>query len=151
MVIVFISKLADWDDDDAGPAPQASRWDKVVVLKHMFTLKELEDDAAAMLDIKEDIREECGRLGEVTNVTLFDKEEDGVVSVKFTTAESANACVQLMNGRHFGGMKVEAYIHDGHERFKKSGKGKAGDDEEEKERLDKFGEWLEKEGAEENA
>lgn len=37
------SKLADWDDDD----PQAmqdtsSRWDKVVILKHLFTLKELE-------------------------------------------------------------------------------------------------------------
>ena len=37
------SKLADWDDDD----PQAlqetsSRWDKVAILKHLFTLKELE-------------------------------------------------------------------------------------------------------------
>ncbi|KAL8937112.1 MAG: hypothetical protein Q9211_003852, partial [Gyalolechia sp. 1 TL-2023] len=37
------NKLADWDDDD----PQAirdtgSRWDKVVILKHLFTLKELE-------------------------------------------------------------------------------------------------------------
>lgn len=37
------SKLADWDDDD----PQAlqetsSRWDKMVILKHLFTLKELE-------------------------------------------------------------------------------------------------------------
>ena len=41
--LTFDSKLADWDDDD----PQAvrdtsSRWDKVVILKHMFTLKELE-------------------------------------------------------------------------------------------------------------
>lgn len=40
---VLNSKLADWDDDD----PQAirdtsSRWDKVVILKHLFTLKELE-------------------------------------------------------------------------------------------------------------
>ena len=41
--LMFDSKLADWDDDD----PQAvqdtsSRWDKVVILKHMFTLKELD-------------------------------------------------------------------------------------------------------------
>lgn len=41
--LTVISKLADWDDDD----PQAvqdtsSRWDKVVILKHMFTLQELE-------------------------------------------------------------------------------------------------------------
>ena len=43
MLTLFYSKLADWDDDD----PQAqiatsSRWDKVVVLKHMFTLQELD-------------------------------------------------------------------------------------------------------------
>ena len=43
LLIMSNSKLADWDDDD----PQAmqetsSRWDKVVILKHLFTLKELE-------------------------------------------------------------------------------------------------------------
>lgn len=42
-MLTAASKLADWDDDD----PQAiqetsSRWDKVVILKHLFTLKELE-------------------------------------------------------------------------------------------------------------
>lgn len=36
------NKLADWDDDDPMPVPGTSRWDKVVILKHMFTLKELE-------------------------------------------------------------------------------------------------------------
>ena len=44
------SKLADWDDDD----PQAihetsSRWDKVVILKHLFTLKELEARLSPLL------------------------------------------------------------------------------------------------------
>lgn len=92
------SRLADWDDDD----PQAlhetsSRWDKVVILKHMFTLKELEEDPAALLDIKEDIREECAKLGEVTNVVLFDKEPDGVASVRFSNAQSASACVRVFS------------------------------------------------------
>ena len=37
------SKLADWDDDDPSILPDtSSRWDKVVILKHMFTLQELE-------------------------------------------------------------------------------------------------------------
>lgn len=45
---------------------------RVVVLKHMFTLKELEEDAALLLDLKEDVREECASLGEVTNVVLYD-------------------------------------------------------------------------------
>lgn len=55
--------------------------------------------------------------------------------------------IQVMNGRHFSGMTVEAYIADGNEKFKKSSEKKAaiGDDDE-GQRLDQFGEWLE-EGA----
>lgn len=48
----------------------------------------------------------------------------------------------MMNGRFFAGQKVEAYIFDGEEKFKKSNK-KEVDDEAEKERLVKFGTWLE--------
>jgi HIV Tat-specific factor 1 len=48
-----------------------------------------------MLEIKEDIREECSKLGVVTNVVLFDKEEAGVASVKFASAEAASACVRV--------------------------------------------------------
>lgn len=37
------SKLADWDDDDPSAMAQTnSRFEKIVILKHMFTLKELE-------------------------------------------------------------------------------------------------------------
>lgn len=56
---------------------------------------------------------------------------------------------QVMNGRHFSGMVVEAYIADGSEKFKKSNEKKTatGDDEGEDEgkRLDQFGSWLEEE------
>jgi hypothetical protein len=45
---------------------------RVVVLRHMFTLKELADDASLLLDLKEDVRDECSTLGEVTNVVLYD-------------------------------------------------------------------------------
>ncbi|KAF3309836.1 hypothetical protein TWF173_010541 [Orbilia oligospora] len=140
------NKLADWDDDDPATVSTSSKFDKVAILKHMFTLKELEEDPAAILDIKEDIREECSKLGEVTNVTLYDDEEAGVVSVKFGDEASALACVRMMDGRHFSGAKVEAYIYDGQERFRKK---KVRDtDAEESSRLDKFGNWLEEEGAE---
>jgi HIV Tat-specific factor 1 len=125
------ARLADWSDDDepSSMTETSSRWDKVVILKHMFTLEELAEDAGAILDIKEDIREECSKLGEVTNVVLFDLEEEGVASVRFSNAEAANACVRLMNGRSFAGQKVEAYISDGKEQFRKSKK-KADDDDE---------------------
>ena len=66
----------------------------------------------------------------------------------------------MMNGRFFSGTRVEAYIADGRERFKKTNEKKAGiieslDDDgagweakptredDEAQRLDKFGSWLE--------
>ena len=55
--------------DDNTPVNKASR---VVVLRHMFTLQELEEDTSLLLDLKDDVREECSTLGEVTNVVLYD-------------------------------------------------------------------------------
>ena len=110
----------------------------------MFTLKELKDDPAAMLDIKEDVREECEKFGKVTNVTLYDKEEDGVVTARFGNAVSAEACVKVFDGRWFDGRQVEAYIADGSERFKKTAKGEGDDDVE---RLENFGKFVEDEKA----
>jgi len=67
------------DEDNFGPAIteddthiSANKNSRVVVLKHMFTLKELEEDPSLLLDLKEDVREECETLGEVTNVVLYD-------------------------------------------------------------------------------
>ncbi|RPA95320.1 splicing factor U2AF-associated protein [Choiromyces venosus 120613-1] len=142
------NKLADWDDDDPSKiADTTSKYDKVVILRHMFTLKQLEEDPTAILDLKEDIREECEKLGDVTNVVLYDKEEDGIVSVRFANAESARACVGVMHGRFFDGQKVEAYIFDGLEKFRKTSTKKTAEEEEaEQERLEKFGNWLEESG-----
>lgn len=140
------AKLADWDDDEPSSLPSgrpnappdmskagSKRWDKVVILTHMFTLQELDEDPAALLDIKEDIRDECAKLGEVTNVVLFDQEEEGIVSVKFATPEAAEACVRVMHGRSFDGRTVEAYFATGKERFRKSKKSGVGEEEEEEE------------------
>jgi HIV Tat-specific factor 1 len=70
----------EWDDEDGfGPsmAPEdrdnaINKNSRVVVLKYMFTLKELAEDTSLLLDLKEDVREECSTLGEVTNVVLYD-------------------------------------------------------------------------------
>ncbi|KAJ5682258.1 nuclear mRNA splicing factor-associated protein [Penicillium macrosclerotiorum] len=150
------SKLADWDDDDPSTLPETNtRFEKIVILKHMFTLKELEDDPAAILDIKEDIREECSKIGEVTNVVLYDQEIDGVVSVRFADPSAARQCVKVMDGRYFGGTRVEAYVSQEREKFKKTNarraaledmaeRGLDASDEEEERRLDEFGSWLER-------
>lgn len=56
-----------------------------------------------------------------------------------------------MDGRFFSGTRVEAYIADGNEKFKKSSERKVQfgnedegkEEEEEGKRLDQFGSWLE--------
>ncbi|KIK03472.1 hypothetical protein K443DRAFT_653246 [Laccaria amethystina LaAM-08-1] len=146
-------KLAEWGDDDGfGPMPDPeddmsviNKNSRVVVLKHMFTLQELREDSALLLDLKEDVREECASLGDVTNVVLYDKEEDGIMTVKFRDSISAQACVLKMNGRFFAGRRIEADLYSGKQRFKRSG---AGDDlggegeDAERKRLDDFAQWL---------
>lgn len=71
--------MEDWDDEDQfGPSADSLEQEytmsksRVVVLKHMFTLQELDEDPTLLLDLKEDVREECSNLGEVTNVVLYD-------------------------------------------------------------------------------
>ncbi|KAL6873158.1 hypothetical protein J3F83DRAFT_760154 [Trichoderma novae-zelandiae] len=115
------AKLADWDDDEPylAPVPGKSKRDRTVILRHMFTLEELEEDPAALLEIKEDIRDECSKLGAVTSVVLYDLEPEGVVAVRFKTVEAAAACIKLMHGRSFGGNMVQAAMATG-EKFKKS-------------------------------
>jgi HIV Tat-specific factor 1 len=47
------------------------------------------------LDLKQDVREECEKLGKVTNVILYDLESEGVMSVKFKDVSSAALCAQV--------------------------------------------------------
>lgn len=53
---------------------------RVVVLKHMFTLDALEKQPTLLIELKEDVREECERCGEVTNVVLYDVSLTGLFS-----------------------------------------------------------------------
>lgn len=124
------AKLADWSDDEAPPHPlstlppsadaPASKQDRTIILTHMFTLAELSSDPTALLDIKEEVRDECAKLGAVTNVILYDEEEDGIVSVRFAARDAAEACLRLMHGRAFAGRIVEAYFATGKEKFRRS-------------------------------
>ncbi|CAG8802330.1 22886_t:CDS:2, partial [Gigaspora margarita] len=136
-----LEKKLDWFE--AEPGKKAERYSKIVILKYMFTLEELENDVSLILDLKEDIREECQKLGEVTNVVLYDKESDGIVSVKFKDPLSAEACVLKMNGRFFAGRKIEAHIFDGKQKYQKTGSKSNETEEEESIRLEKYAKWLE--------
>jgi HIV Tat-specific factor 1 len=92
----------------------------VCIIKHAFTLDELEEDDAAYLDIKEDIRDEAGKYGDVTKVVLFDKEVDGIITVRFKEFESAEKFREACNGRGFAFRKLEVKIAEDRPKFKKS-------------------------------
>ncbi|ORX93255.1 hypothetical protein K493DRAFT_262613 [Basidiobolus meristosporus CBS 931.73] len=137
-----LERKLDWFDADEGK--KAEKFNKVVILKHMFTQQEIEDDPALLLDLKEDIRSECEKLGEVTNIVVYDKTEDGVCSVKYREKLSADACVKMMNGRFFAGRQIKAEIFDGKTKYQKSSLKESDETEEEaKQRLEKYAEWLE--------
>ncbi|GAA5896335.1 hypothetical protein JCM5296_002948 [Sporobolomyces johnsonii] len=151
-------KLGDWSSDDEDPlvaAARARKYRGVVVLEGMFTLQELDEDATLLLDLKADVRDECERLGEVTNVTLYDKEDKGIMTVRFKDDLAAQACIAKMNNRFFAGRTIRAYPMDGSVKYRKSTRAdeadkadEADEDKERKEaeRLDKYAEWLEKGG-----
>jgi HIV Tat-specific factor 1 len=101
----------------------SNRWDKVVILKHMFTLEELEEDEDLADDIVEDTREECSKFGEVENVVLFDAEPAGVVTVRFANTIAAKACIKKNDGRAYERRYLEAKMANGTERFQKRGRG----------------------------
>ncbi|KAI9472033.1 MAG: hypothetical protein EXX96DRAFT_489644 [Benjaminiella poitrasii] len=65
----FKRKL-DWVDDEVGKKQE--KFAKIVILKNMYTQEELDLEPTLLLELKEDVREECERLGEVTNVILYD-------------------------------------------------------------------------------
>ena len=45
---------------------------RVAVLAHVFTLDEIKEDASLLLDLKEEVRDECENIGRVSNVVLYD-------------------------------------------------------------------------------
>lgn len=135
-------KLAEWSDNEEEVAetfaPKKNKWAKVCVLRYAFTLAELDEDPAALLEIKEDMRDEAETFGDVTNVTLFDKEEDGIIAVRFKEFESAEKFKDAIHGRHFGGRKLEVSLAEDKPRFKKSARGEEPDSDEEERNLDKI-------------
>lgn len=134
------SKVNDWDsasDDErrtTGPSAQA----RTVVLKKMFSLAELDEDPALLLDLKQDVREECETLGDVTNVVLWDKEPEGIMTVRFRDPAVARACQTKMHGRYFAGRQIGAYLVDGKPKFRRTAR-----DDDEEARQASFGSWLE--------
>ncbi|WFC98167.1 hypothetical protein MYAM1_000891 [Malassezia yamatoensis] len=145
-------KVSAWDEDSDEERPNAYLNARTLILKKMFTLAELDDDATLLLDLKQDVREECESIGAVTNVVLWDliqREPEGVITVRFRDASAARAAYTKMNGRFFAGRRIVASLSEGRPKFRKSGDTQTSDDEaDEHRRADAFGEWVSHQGTE---
>lgn len=134
-------KLAEWSDNEEEVAetfaPKKNKWAKVVIVKKAFTLAELDEDEAAYLDIKDDFRVEAEKHGSVTNVTLFDKEQDGVMTVRFREFEAAEKFRNATHGRWFDHRQLECTLAEDKPKFKKSARGEEPDSDDD-ERLEKL-------------
>lgn len=143
-----MQRKLEWTANDAlSPEEEAAlnaerrrreKYARIVVLRGMFAAADLVGDPKFVLELKEEVREEAERLGEVTAVhVLADKL---LCTVKFRERESAAACQRLMNGRYFGGRRIAAYPYDGSFSLREQS---THAEAEEQERLERFGEWLE--------
>ncbi|KAJ3140803.1 hypothetical protein HK100_009239 [Physocladia obscura] len=135
-----LKKKLDWFEDETGK--KSEKYSKIVILKHMFTKGEIDEDPTLLIDLKEEVREECEKFGEVTNVILYDHSDDGVITVRFKDTTAAAKCVEKNNGRFFGGRRIVSYLFDGKEKFKETKTAEQIQAEEEK-RLAAFESWLE--------
>ncbi|GIZ39671.1 hypothetical protein CKM354_000304600 [Cercospora kikuchii] len=138
------SRLNDWSDDDLGTVQQpARRSDKIAVLKGVFLRKELEEDPELLSELMEDMQEDAVNYGVVKNITIFDLEEDGIVTIRFASVDAARACVAKNNGRIFDGRRLVASIATGDEKFQKSRKADKDKDAEEAKRLEDYSKYIE--------
>jgi HIV Tat-specific factor 1 len=123
-----------WNEEGLGD----SVGNKIVVLKNVFNPEEFKADPVLRADLERDFIDECAKIGRVKKITLFENNPEGVVMIKFHSAAPAESCVKIMNGRYFDRRQVMAEFWDGETDYRTKVS-----NEEEKDRLEAFGKWLE--------
>ncbi|KAJ9546073.1 hypothetical protein OSB04_025780 [Centaurea solstitialis] len=84
-----------------------------VVLRYMFSPAEMRADENLNVELAADVQEECAKLGAVESVKVCENHPQGVVLVRFKDRQDARKCIELMNGRWFGGRQIHASEDDG--------------------------------------
>jgi len=111
-------KIFEWKPDK--PRNYRPISDCTVVLRNMFTLDELDANAARIIDIRQEVKELCDRFGTVRKTPIvYDTNPEGVVTVTFDNVEGADIAVRMLNGRVVANRKIHAALWDGKEKFKR--------------------------------
>ncbi|XP_061169553.1 HIV Tat-specific factor 1-like [Saccostrea echinata] len=108
-------KLFDWRPER--PIDARLKCEKVVILKNMFSPKEFDVDPVLINELRDDVRQESSKFGDVKNVKIYDNHPEGVMSVSFKEPEQADACIAAMNGRWFAKRRISAESWDGKTKY----------------------------------
>jgi HIV Tat-specific factor 1 len=100
----------------------------------------LQADPSLLPEVEEDVMAECTKIGPIDRLRVYENHPEGVVMVKFKDKQAGLKCIQIMNGRWFGGKQIEAYEDTGLVNY-----ALARDAAEEEARLEQFGRELEAE------
>ena len=80
---------------------ERGKHEKVIVIKNMFDVKEVDADPGLILDYSNNIRKQCSKFGSVSKVIVYDKHPEGVCQIFFKEPSEADMAVQMLNGRLF--------------------------------------------------
>jgi HIV Tat-specific factor 1 len=84
-----------------------------IILRFMFSPAEMRADENLHSELAEDVEAECSKLGPLESVKVCENHPQGVVLVRFKDRNDGQKCIELMNGRWFGGRQVHATEDDG--------------------------------------
>lgn len=92
---------------DARPHPgvsMAPMATKCLLIRNMFDM--FERNPTFDVELKEDVSHECKKFGTLEHIGV-EKNTDGQVFLQFSDKKGASNCKKVMNGRFFGGKKLE--------------------------------------------
>lgn len=144
--VVRLAKLqaVGWDEgEDNGRITGGLKGLRIIVLKYVFNPSKNDDNDVYLHGIESNIRKECEQWGNVEKITMFAKNPDGVVIVKFTQPIAASKAVDTFNGQktnELPGKNIEAIFWDGVTDYTVRDEAKEEADTEK--RHEEFGNWL---------
>jgi HIV Tat-specific factor 1 len=135
--------LAWNEDDDLGISKSKAL--RIIVIEGMFSPEDFVTDPSFSDALEQDIASECSKYGEIDKITVFSQNPLGIVVIKYKTSFAAQECIRVMDGRYFAGRRLTAHYWDGVTNYSSTNNPATATEDEDKARLDDFGDWLENE------
>ena len=134
-------QAVQWDDTgENGRITGGLKGLCIVVLKNMFDPKDIDQNDDALQKLEQGTHELCAGFGTVEKMTVFAKNPEGVMVVKFAQPQAASTAVQELDGKPRDGRIMEAIFWDGVTDY--TVRDEKAEEKATNERHEEFGNWL---------